>query len=124
LAPFHATVLQALVKTPVPELEAVQVIPSVEYARRFVPPPPVTYRLPLYPKQLTPPVITLFPDVDAYQLIPSYEYPILFDPPPPPINHSVPLHREALTLAKGPPPKMAFPEDDTDQLIPSYEYTT
>jgi hypothetical protein len=60
-----------------PDVDAVHVIPSDEYATRFVPEPPTTHRAPFQAIALHD-VNREFAEEDAVQFIPSYEYASLF----------------------------------------------
>ena len=65
-----------------PFVDAVQFIPSEEYARRFVPIPPATQIDPLYATAIEC-VNKAFPLVEKVQFFPSDEYASVFVPFPP-----------------------------------------
>ena len=69
--PFHAIAQQSVVRTAFPDVDAVHVIPSDEYASWFVPEPPATHFVPFQATALQASVNTVFPEVDAIQLTPS-----------------------------------------------------
>jgi hypothetical protein len=64
-----------------PDVDAVHVIPSEEYATRFVPEPPTTHRAP-FQAIVSHIVNREFAEVDAVQVIPSDEYASVFVPWP------------------------------------------
>jgi Na+/phosphate symporter len=63
-----------------PLVDALQVIPSLEYAKLFVPSPPATQRVPFHAIANAFVLIIVFPLVDALQVIPSLEYAKVFVP--------------------------------------------
>ena len=83
-----------VVITPVPEADAVHVIPSDEYASVSPPSPPATHIIPFHATAKTVVVITPVPEVDPVHVIPSDEYASVFVPTPP-ATHRVPFHATA-----------------------------
>jgi hypothetical protein len=109
-----------------PEEDAVQFIPSEEYATLFNPKPPATHKDPFHPTDLHRVVSILVPFEDAVQVSPSKEYankplPLLFWFVPP-ATHIDPFHATELQVAGNVAPKTAFPFVEAFQVIPSEEY--
>jgi hypothetical protein len=72
LVPFHATHFTDVSRIAVPDADAIQLIPSWEYAVVFVATPPATHMRPFHATEKhSPPVKTVVPDADAVQVIPS-----------------------------------------------------
>jgi hypothetical protein len=74
---LHCTVI-----TPYPESEAVQLIPSDEYASELNPSPPATQIDPFHATVIHSKKISV-PDAEIFQVNPSYEYKTVLVPKPP-----------------------------------------